>query len=190
MDVRKLKGIAVISISDGEKVGTIRDALFNIDERRIQGLTVNTGSFLSSSQNVIDMAFVQSIGSDAVMVGDRSAIGGERSETRYQAFMDTSTLTSLKVVTESGDFVGTVATARIDQQDGKLTDLEINTPGIAGTFKSNIVVPIERVISIGKDVVVVPGDVGNSDKADSTATAFNPFQPRQRDEGHESGTDT
>lgn len=156
MDVKKLKGIAVVAIESGEKVGAVDDVLFNLEDRSVQALAVKSGGLLSSSSSVVEMADVKSIGSDAVMIADRGALQGDQNEHRFRQFPDLGDVTSLRVVTEGGSFVGTISTVRFDEQTGQITDVEISKSGLGSIFGRHLVVPISAVVSIGRDVVVIP----------------------------------
>lgn len=170
MDVKDLKGRAAVSIDGGEQLGTIKDVLFNLDERAIQAVSVSTGGRFHSSSNVIPMSDIQSIGNDAVMVPSRDVLQGDEDTPVYRQYPGLKELTSLRVMTKSGDHIGEVSTLRINPEDGRLTDIEVRRAGAMGAFREHVVVPISHVISIGKDMVVVPdrneitGDADNRDQ--------------------------
>lgn len=159
MDAKTLKGIAVIAIQDGQKVGTVSQIRFNLDRRRIQGFEVGTGGLFGGNTLFLPMDNVASLGPDAIMVRDRDALLGDSASDRVQQFPTLDDLTSLRVISQGGALLGTLVRVDIDAQSGAMTAIEIEKPGITGAFKAHIDVPIDEVISIGRDVAVVPDHV-------------------------------
>lgn len=178
MNVKDLKGRQVVAIDGGEQLGTIKDVLFNLDERAIQVIAVSSGGLFHSSSNVIAMSDIQSIGNDAVMVASRDVLQGGEDTPVYRQYPGLQELTSRKVMTQSGEHVGEVETLRIETETGRLTDIEVRRAGAMGAFRQHVVVPIAHVISIGKDMVVVP------DRNEITGGVDNHDQSHDRDHDH------
>ena len=168
MDIRALRNIAVVSISNGEKVGVVDDILLDTNQRRIQSFVIGSGGLFGGKTGIVDMADVRSIGTDAIMIEDRSVIHGSRDEDRYRAFPDVRAVTSLRVVTASGEFVGNLDTLQVEPASGAIAALEVAKGGLLGAFRSNNIIPVEQVISIGRDVAVVPDQYS---EAGTTVTA-------------------
>lgn len=156
MDVKDLKGRPVVAIDGGEQLGAIKDVLFNLDERAAQAVTISSGGLFHGSSTVIAMSDIHSIGNDAVMVPSRDVLRGDEDTPVYRQYPGIKELTSLKVMTKSGEHVGEVSTLRINPEDGHLTDIEVRRAGAMGAFREHVTVPAAHVISIGKDMVVVP----------------------------------
>ncbi|HLI52389.1 MAG TPA: PRC-barrel domain-containing protein [Thermomicrobiaceae bacterium] len=156
MDVKDLKGRPVVAIDGGEQLGTIKDVLFNLDARAVQAITVSSGGLFHGSSTVIAMSDIHSIGNDAVMVPSRDVLRGDEDTPVYRQYPGIKELTSLRVMTKSGEHAGDVSTLRIDPGDGHLIDIEVRRAGAMGVFREHVTVPIAHVISIGKDMVVVP----------------------------------
>lgn len=161
MDAKRLKGMPVVAIEGGEQLGTVRDILFSIDDRAIQAFSVHSGGLIGGTTNVVELSDVRSIGPDAVMVQSRAVLQGEETEHRYRQYPSLGEISSLKVVSEEGSHIGSVASALVDEQTGAITGLEIVRAGFTGPFRPNISVPIDAVISIGRDAVVIPAQVAH-----------------------------
>ncbi|HET7034340.1 MAG TPA: PRC-barrel domain-containing protein [Thermomicrobiaceae bacterium] len=159
MDAKTLKGIAVVAIQDGQKVGSVSQVRFNIDRRRIQGFEVGTGGLFGGNTLYLPMDNVASLGPDAIMIRDRDALSGDSASDQVQQFPTLDDLTSLRVISQGGALLGTLARVDIDPQTGAMSAIEIEKPGITGAFKAHIDVPIDQVISLGRDVAVVPDSV-------------------------------
>lgn len=156
MDAKQLKDMPVVAIDGGEKLGTVREVLFSIDDRAIQAFSVHSGGRIGGTTNVVEWRDVRSIGQDAVMVQNRAALQGEETEHRYRQYPSLGEIGSLRVVSEVGTRVGSVATVLVDEQTGSITGLEIVRAGLTGPFRPNLSVPIDSVVSIGRDAVVIP----------------------------------
>lgn len=156
MDVKSLKGIAVVSIEQGEKVGTVDDLLFDLDRKRVVAFKLNKPGFLRAGGIALRMDDVMSIGKDAVMIQNREQVRESKGERDLQGLPDYSAISSLRVVTQDGTYVGNLATMRLDQKTGALTHLEITGGGFMDRLRRNQVVDISDVISMGTDVVVIP----------------------------------
>jgi uncharacterized protein YrrD len=155
MDANDLKGLAVVTIEDGIKVGTVNDILFNTQHYRIQALLLD-GGLLRSSTGLVELVNVQTIGSDAVMIQNQSVVRHQLSNQEREQYPSLENIMSLPIVAQDGSVVGKVATVNIDPQSGKITELLATKPGFIGVFESRIHVPVNQLISIGRDAVIVP----------------------------------
>lgn len=156
MDVKSLKGIAVVSIEQGEKVGMVDNILFDLDNRRVIAFKLIKPGLMRSGGIVLTMTDVENIGKDAVMIQNKERIRELKEERDLQNRPDLGTLSSLRVVTQDGTYVGNVATVQFETRNGVITDLEITGGGLMDRLRRNQSIPAREVISIGADVVVVP----------------------------------
>lgn len=160
MNSKQLKGLAVISIQDGEKLGTIDRVFIDADAKKVVGFGVGQGGGLlpmaeSSEPELIDVDDVHAVGHDAVTLADKGAIRGDQTRAQLEGLMELDELIKLKVVTEGGTVVGEVASVEINDRGFAFRELEVSP----GFFKSNRHLPIREVISIGLDLVVVDNAV-------------------------------
>ncbi|MEX2425305.1 MAG: PRC-barrel domain-containing protein [Thermomicrobiaceae bacterium] len=156
MDVKSLKGIAIVSIEQGEKVGTVDNILFNFDDKRVIAFKMIKPGLLRSGGIVLKMEDVESIGRDAVMIRNREKIRELKEERDLQSRPDLSALSALRVVTQDGTYVGNLATAQFEPKTGLLTHLEVTGGGFIDKLRRNKTIAIDEVASIGTDVAVVP----------------------------------
>lgn len=160
MDVKSLKGIAVVSIEDGEKLGTVDDMLFNLEARRLIGFRMARTGFLRGDRGLVAMDDVESVGTDAIMVRNRSQLRDEQHERDFADRPGLDKLTSLRVVTEHGGYIGGLATVEFDPQSGALTELGVSAGGLRSVLGGTNRIPASDIVSIGTDVVVVPNKYG------------------------------
>jgi uncharacterized protein YrrD len=156
MDVKSLKGIAVVSIEQGEKVGTVDNVVFDLDSRRVIAFKLVKPGFLRSGGIVIKMTDIESIGKDAIMIRNKEKIREFKSERDLQGRPDLGQLSSLRVVTEDGTFVGTLATVQFEPRNGVITEFEVTGAGFMDRLRRNQSISTREVVSIGSDLMVIP----------------------------------
>ncbi|MFN3335899.1 MAG: PRC-barrel domain-containing protein [Thermomicrobium sp.] len=163
MELRALRGLAVIAVESGERLGEVSDALIDPQERRVAVLRVRRGGRFRGDLSDVSFAELQSIGRDAVMLPHREVLRpaseGERNTLRIDEFV------GLRVVTERGEAQGTVDDAEFDPVSGALTVVVIAPPGIGGLLGRRRTVPIEQVRTIGRDAVVLH-EIGSGERED------------------------
>jgi len=155
---KQLKGLAVISIADGEKLGQIDRVLVDPAAARVVGFSIrHSGGGLISipvgveEEQVVDVDDVHALGRDAITLRDKGALRGDQTRARLDSLIDVDQLTHLKVVTEGGTYVGDPVSTEIDETSYKLKEIEVSP----GFFKSNRHVPIGQVVNIGHELIVV-----------------------------------
>ena len=103
---------------------------------------------------------VQGIGSNAVMIQNQAAVQHHLTNQEREQYPSLEDITSLPIVAKHGSVVGKVAAVDIDPQSGKITELLATKPGLAGALGSHIRVPVNELVSIGRDAVIVSDRFG------------------------------
>lgn len=174
MDVKSLKGIAVVSIADGARLGAVDGVLFDLNRARVRAFVVGSGGLFGGKERVLDFADVKSIGADAVMIESRELMVSDRDDPKFRAYPDIGNVTSLRVVSEAGALIGNLTTVRINPADGSFSDIEVAHRGLMGRFRSNIIVPAPAVTRFGEDVVVIPNRYVEQSERESATTPTEP----------------
>ena len=155
MNSKQIKGLAVISIADGEKLGTVDQVFLDPAQKQVVGFAVRHGGGLlapaTEAPDLIDVDDVHAIGPDAVTLADKGAVRGDQTRARLDQLVEVDELSKLKAVTEGGTVVGQIASVEIDERAFGLKEIEVSP----GFFRSNRHIPIAQVVSIGHDLVVV-----------------------------------
>jgi len=153
---KQIEGLAVISIADGAKVGTINQMFVDTNARRLVGFGIRPegGRLSEDTPNVIDIDDIYALGADALTLNDTNAVRGDRTRAAMSGLVDVDELTKRKVMTEGGTHVGEVASLEFDDRSYALSEVEVSP----GFFKSNQRVPIAQVINVG-DMVIVANEV-------------------------------
>jgi sporulation protein YlmC with PRC-barrel domain len=149
-----LRGRAVVSVQQAEKLGAISDILVDTNSHRLAGIVVEGGKFRGGE--TIPWADITTIGVDAVMVDDRSAI-------QHNVDADSVRFTSLrgrKVVTDAGELAGTIDGMDLDQETGKIAHYVIVAPreGLLRTAPTYHV-PAAAIVAVGDSLITVDANV-------------------------------
>jgi uncharacterized protein YrrD len=168
MDARSLKGIAVVSIAQGEKLGAVDEVVIDTQERRVGALRVGSGGLLRKDRWYVPFSSIERIGSDAVMVENERALH-QSYQTRETGYHSLDTIGGMRVVTDGGTYLGNIATVHFDELTGHLTEFEIGHGGLGGLFGSSKVVSAAAVVSIGQDIMVVPDQLFGEGQDRTTA---------------------
>lgn len=159
MNSKDAKGLSVIAIADGKKVGTVSHLFVDLAARKVVGFGASEGGgFLSrhsGGQELIDAQDVRSVGPDALTLKDLGAVDGSRTSAHQDELVHGDDLNNRKVVTENGTELGDVASFDFDPTSYAITAIEVS-PGL---FKSHRLVNIADVLTIGDDALVVHNSV-------------------------------
>ncbi len=124
MDVSTLKGRAVVSLTEGTKLGVIAQPLFDWQLLHLRAVEM-TGEH---GESFIPFAQLQSLGPDAVTVASHQVAHEHLRET----LVELDQVLHLKVVDQAGRFVGTVAHIEIDPASGRVLHVAAHKGGVLG----------------------------------------------------------
>lgn len=160
MKASRLKGMSIVSISQAQKVGTATDVILNPDARRVVGIRMKT--LVEDTARVIPAEQV-TVGRDAITIQDDRVPQEERIP-EGERTTSLNTLLGSKVLTRSGNLLGTVAEVEIDPSDMRITSYVLNTGILSGLTGSGKKVPAEMDVHYGRDILVVPDEVDTEPK--------------------------
>jgi sporulation protein YlmC with PRC-barrel domain len=166
MDAHTLKGMAIVSVQQGTKLGYIEQPLLDLTARKVAALRVKgeSGTF------IVPFDQVAAVGTDAITVASSAATqtpstGGAADELR-----DLDALGKLKVVDQAGTLLGTLRHVEIDPASGEITQLAAHTGGMLGMGGTTTTIDARSILTVGPELVTVdtePADraAGVTDKA-------------------------
>jgi len=155
--VSELKGKVVITVPQGEKIGTVEDVFLRPEEQRLGALLVNSPSF--AGPQVLLAADINSIGGDAVTtqsdknLKDHAQFG---ESVRLVRFGEAS---GRKVATTSGNYAGELSDVHLDPATGRITGYEVTGGRFAKMFGRSHTIEASEQTHLGKDVLIVADDV-------------------------------
>ena len=172
MDAKQITGLAVVSVQEATKLGTVERIFFDPTSNEVLGFAVNTGGkggavketlsalLGETSPDALAAGFVRgehvrSLGPDALMVNDETKVMPATTGPDGGPAVTTDELSKRKVVTESGTYVGQVASVVLDPMRLRVTHYEVSP----GFFKRATHVPVGLVANVGPDLIVVSDEV-------------------------------
>lgn len=153
MNSKQLKGLPVVSIAEGIKLGTLVRAYLDPSAKRVVGFAYDAGNGLTEpdSEPKLDTGDAESLGPDVLTVRTRSAVRGEEVNRRFGELVDLGALHNRAVLTEGGASVGSVGSIDFDERTIAVTQMEV-TPG---HFRRPATVLAGQIRTIGPDFVVL-----------------------------------
>jgi sporulation protein YlmC with PRC-barrel domain len=151
MNTDKLKGIAVVAMAEGAKLGTIDRALFDPATLELRALQI-TGD---GRTFIVPWELVQTIGADAVMVASSQVAQTAAQGGPFGNLVDLSALQRLKVVDAAGTLVGTITDLEPDPTTGRPLRLIIHKGGFLGRFGETTMIDAAAIRGIGADIITV-----------------------------------
>jgi uncharacterized protein YrrD len=152
---KRLIGRPILSLSEGVRVGEVKDVILGATNETVVGLLVDDGGLFTSA-HVVPVDEIESFGRDAVVVTDRSSIRSASDVPDIKEILDRKTsLIGTRVFTETGDAHGSVNDIYFDEASGRVLSLEV-TGGLwrdATTGVRNL--PVTEVMRTGPEIIYV-----------------------------------
>jgi sporulation protein YlmC with PRC-barrel domain len=151
MKASALKGLPVLSINDGVRLGIIDELLVDPKERQVGALAVGD----AGQTRLIPFEQVKHVGDDAVTV-ESTQVAQEPSAQHPLAQLPTlSSLLKLHVVDVTGTRQGDLGELEINPQDGRISALVVHQGGVFGVGGRRLTVPVGDLRSLGPQVVMI-----------------------------------
>ena len=158
----ELRGLAVVGLTEGKKVGTCDDFYFTPTTQNIHALSIKTGLL---GHKVLLVTNIDAIGQDAITTAAEEGLQNESDDERIAALPLGQNLRSYKVMSASGTLIGTVGDILIDISTPRA--LRISAFELSGGLRERIsghypTFFAAQVTSWGQDVLVIPDEVAQS----------------------------
>jgi sporulation protein YlmC with PRC-barrel domain len=157
-----LMGLPVVTMS-GDDIGEVRDVLFDATRGVLLGFTLNKrGRFRGRMAEVLSYTNVMAVGPDAVMVGGAFALT-DAIDRGFEGSSETAPsnpigdVLSDRVLTDSGEEIGSVTDVVIDTNEGTVVGFEIapmEERKSRNGRKSYL--PFHDTRSVSRDTLIVP----------------------------------
>ena len=153
MDASTLKGLAVVSMSEGTRLGRVDDVVIGPQGLRVVALRV------SGPDHVFIIPFdkIAQIGADAVTVESSrvAQVVGQGDPISDLPGLDQ--LTKLKVVDAAGALVGQVGGIDVDAATGRVLSLAVRKGGMLGMGVTTTTVSADAVHTVGPELITLTG---------------------------------
>lgn len=151
MKTDKLKGVAVVAMAEGTKLGAIDRALFDPATLALRALQI-TGD---GRTFIVPWELVQTVGADAVMVASSQVAQTAAQGGAFGNLADLGTLQRLKVVDAGGTLVGSLSDLEPDPATGLPVRLIVHKGGFLGRFGETTTLDAAAIRGIGTDIITI-----------------------------------
>ncbi|MCK9487730.1 MAG: PRC-barrel domain-containing protein [Dehalococcoidia bacterium] len=149
MKVSKLKGMSVVNLADGARIGRIENVLIDTAALQIRSLVLTA----PGGESTFPFASAR-IGPDAVTVDGAESLQTTES-TAESVLRSLDELDGMKVVNADGAYLGDARELEISEADGALEELEAHRGGVLGMGGTSISIPVASIRAIGPDFMTV-----------------------------------
>ncbi len=158
MHASELKGRSVVVLANAEKVGQVEDVLFDARFRQVLGFRVKEGGLLSKTV-ALPRDSVTAIGADALTVPSPDMINEEERFPQLAGAATLSQVTGTKVVTESGQLLGTIGQLDVDADARTVTAYVLSASLAERVMRhQEEVVQAGEVVRLGEGGIMVVAD--------------------------------
>ena len=146
---KKLLDLPVFAVDNGQKLGQVKDYVFDPAARALVALVVGVKGMFREDL-LLPLAHIKHIGGEAVTVDSVRSLSQRDGCPQWSALLKSPPdLIALPLMTEAGAFLGKSSSFRFEAQSGQITALE------AGDRRHKTVVKAEDVLVYGSDVILV-----------------------------------
>jgi len=153
MNASDLKGRAVVTLSDATKVGQVDETLFDAQYRTVLGFRVSSGVF--HPNEAVLRSQVSAIGADAITLPNPSALNHEDRFPELQGAVPLSKVVGTKMVTPSGELVGTVSAVTLDESAQNVVTYTLATSILDRMRHGQPQVGVGDVTSVGAEGIMI-----------------------------------
>lgn len=151
MNIDKLKGLAVVSLTEGTKLGTVTAPLFDPATLALRAYRVKGGG----QTFLVPLEQVDSIGADALMVENSRVTRATTEGGEFGDLAEFATLKRLQVVDAAGNLLGTLHDLEPEPTTGAPLRLTIRKGGFMRFGGETTTIEAASIRSVGSDFITV-----------------------------------
>jgi len=144
MDAHQLKGLAVITLAEAERVGRVEDVVFETSPLRAAGLRLRT-----------ETGDIRSIGADAIITENVTSAEQNDAALNRRQLPGLEDLRKLNVVDEEGQFLGHIGRLEMDPGTGTVERIEVRKGEVLGMGGEGRTLSPDQIISVGAELITV-----------------------------------
>jgi uncharacterized protein YrrD len=154
-------GKPIVAYDTGEKVGRVRDLIFDQERNYLVALLVQESGFMSDAK-VLPLVAIQSIGMDAAIVSKAEQIIPAKSDPQIAAILARNNIMSgTHIMTVSGQDLGKMVDLYFDETTGAIEGYEVSGGIFADAYSGRSFVPAVQTLRIGENYAFVPAMVAD-----------------------------
>ncbi len=155
----EIKGLAVVAMDTGMKMGTLEDFYFDPQQSSIYALLIKTSLF---AHRALATSNISAIGADAVTFASEEHLIKEKSDEIIAKLPLGSTVLSYNVLSEGGTVIGKIGNILVDTStpnELKVVSFELAS-GLRGRISGRYpTFDAKQVLRYGQDLIVIPDAV-------------------------------
>jgi len=151
MDAHQLKGLAVITLAEAERVGRVEDVVFETSPLRAAGLRLRT----ETGDRLVAFSDIRSIGADAIITENVTSAEQNDAALNRRQLPGLEDLRKLNVVDEEGQFLGHIGRLEMDPGTGTVERIEVRKGEVLGMGGEGRTLSPDQIISVGAELITV-----------------------------------
>jgi uncharacterized protein YrrD len=152
---QNIKGMSVVSIQDGEKIGSVSDIIIDADKLEVAALVLSKGTLWSREVQMVPAQEVQVWGRDVILVRRHKVVNQQISHPEGQRWLYADEhIRGRYVVSVNGKRIGQISDVTISQA-GKLLSYQLSQVFIDGPLSESKTIDVNATHSLGEDVLIV-----------------------------------
>lgn len=157
---KSLLGRSIVGQDDGKVVGSVKDLIFDHQSDEVVALVLaNKDLFGLIDAIIVPWREVRNFSGDVVMVQSAQSVVKLHDDAQTHAVVNDpinreTVLSGTKVLSASGESLGTLADMCIDEASGKVLGYEVSNGFFADTLHGKKFVSAEPGVSIGRDAAI------------------------------------
>ena len=156
-------GKPVFSISDGQRVGTLKDLYVDRDMRTVEGIYLGPESLFSRKDLCIANGDVVVYGVDAILVRQSDVVIDGAPACESAKWMRRDRLPGKQIATSGGTRVGTVDDIIVDE-DMRIVGFRLGRTFVEGPIAENRAITREAVTDVGHEDAMVIIDLSIAER--------------------------
>lgn len=146
----EILGLKVISISEGQEIGLVKELVINPAAGKVAALVIDDGKWFHGAK-VLPFSAVAGLGEYAVMVEDSDTLVPVTASPEVLQLLNAGiSIVGTKVLTKAGQIQGKI-TEFLADETGKIVTCEMELANGEGI----VPVPSEQVLTYGKEVTII-----------------------------------
>lgn len=151
MNAHDFLDMPIVSVAEGTKLGNVRDLLFDTSQIQLTALLISG----ESGRSIIFVRDILSVGSDVITVEASSKMQPIEGNATLQPLRNWRDISSLRVISIQGEWVGDIAHIDIDPHSGAITAISAQKGGVLGIGAKHTDIQPTMIRAFGPKVLTV-----------------------------------
>ncbi|GAB4273144.1 PRC-barrel domain-containing protein [Thermincola ferriacetica] len=163
---QEIIGKQVITLQ-GEDLGSVVRVVVNPETATVAGFTLNAKGWFKG-EKAFAFSSVKAIGNYAITLEKKDLVDSLNNLPSLEKLSSDFNIYNTRVITPSGDLLGTVEDFSFDADSGKIESFLLSGGVIRNLMQGKALIPVSAITKIGPDVIIAKDNAGESlQKADS-----------------------